>query len=175
MVSNQSQTTWAKLLGCFDCADVCSALSAISVTLEVEPQLKDVVLELAAEAMAMWVLPLTADDFECNILQESMHKYCARPWQNEDTLWWQHCVLRCCPSVAKRGNIVARRDFRNIFWVQDTKFVSDTNVAHMTKRGNIWETWSCQQCCRHNVSSFCQPLSPTHSSGENIHEWDQQK
>ena len=38
-----------------------------------------------------------------------------RPWQNEDTLWRQHCVLRCCPSVAKRGNIVARRaDARNV-------------------------------------------------------------
>ena len=32
-----------------------------------------------------------------------------RPRQNEDTLWRQHCVLRCCPPVAKRGNIVARR------------------------------------------------------------------
>ena len=38
-----------------------------------------------------------------------------RPWQNEDTLWRQHCVLRCCPSVAKRGNIVVRRaDTRNV-------------------------------------------------------------
>ena len=35
--------------------------------------------------------------------------------QNEDTLWRQHCVLRCCPPVAKRGNIVARRaDTRNV-------------------------------------------------------------
>ena len=28
--------------------------------------------------------------------------------QNEDTLWRQHCVLRCCLPMAKRGNIVAR-------------------------------------------------------------------
>ena len=35
--------------------------------------------------------------------------------QNENTLWRQLCVLRCCPSVAKRGNIVARRaDTRNV-------------------------------------------------------------
>ena len=38
-----------------------------------------------------------------------------KPWQNEDTLGRQHCVLQCCPSVAKRGNIVARRaDTRNV-------------------------------------------------------------
>ena len=49
-----------------------------------------------------------------------------RPRQNEDTLWWQHCVRRCCPFVAKRGNIVARRadarnvsgDFQKHFFVQ---------------------------------------------------------
>ena len=60
-----------------------------------------------------------------------------RPRQNEDTLWRQHCVLRCCPSVAKHGNIAARStDNRNVsgsfqknFCVQETKFVSATNVA----------------------------------------------
>ena len=31
-----------------------------------------------------------------------------RPRQNEDTLWRQHCVLRCCPSVRKAVKIVAR-------------------------------------------------------------------
>ena len=30
--------------------------------------------------------------------------------------------------------------FRNIFCVQDTKFVSDTNVARVAKRVNIWGT-----------------------------------
>ena len=40
--------------------------------------------------------------------------YRVRPRQNEDTLSRQHCSLRCRPSVAKRGNIVARRaDTRN--------------------------------------------------------------
>ena len=37
-----------------------------------------------------------------------------RPRQNEDTLWRQHCVLRRCPSVAKRGNIVARYADTNV-------------------------------------------------------------
>ena len=49
---------------------------------------------------------------------------------SEDTMWRQHCVLRCCPSVAKPGNIVARHaatrnvseDFQKHFYVQDTKF-----------------------------------------------------
>ena len=43
--------------------------------------------------------------------------YCRdlRPRQNEDTLWQKHCILRYCPSVAKRGNIVARgADTRNV-------------------------------------------------------------
>ena len=33
--------------------------------------------------------------------------FCAivRPRQNEDTLWRQQCVPRCCPSVARRGSI----------------------------------------------------------------------
>ena len=60
-------------------------------------------------------------------------------------MWRQHCVLRCCPSVAKRGNIVAQRtdtrnvteDFQKYFCVQDTTFVSATNVARVAKQGNI--------------------------------------
>ena len=44
----------------------------------------------------------------------NMHHH-LRPQQNEDTLWWQHCVLQCCPLVAKRGNIVVRpMDTRNV-------------------------------------------------------------
>ena len=35
--------------------------------------------------------------------------------KNENTLWRQHCVPWCCPSVAKRNNIAARRaDTRNV-------------------------------------------------------------
>ena len=90
-----------------------------------------------------------------------------RPRQNEDTLWRPPCVPRCCPSVAKRGNIVARwADTRKVrkfsgtlFCVQETKFVSATNVARVAKRAKTWETWLRQQCCRHNVSSFSWPLT----------------
>ena len=42
--------------------------------------------------------------------------------------------------------------FLKIF--RNSLFVSATNVARATKRGNIWKTRSSQQCCRrHNVSS----------------------
>ena len=72
----------------------------------------------------------------------------ARPWQNAATL------LR-----AARTQQTFLKIFRNILCVQDTKFASDTNVARVAKRVNIWETWSRQQFGRHNVSSFCQGLT----------------
>ena len=72
----------------------------------------------------------------------------ARPWQNAATL-----------SRAARTQQTFLKIFRNILCVQDSKFASDTNVARVAKRLNIWETWSRQQCCRHNVSSFCQGLT----------------
>ena len=52
----------------------------------------------------------------------------ARSWQNEATL------LRDARTQEKFLEI-----FRNIFCVQDTKFVSATNVARVAKRVNIWE------------------------------------
>ena len=70
----------------------------------------------------------------------------ARPWQSEATL------LRAART----------QDFQKHFLCPDTKFVSETNVARVAKRGNIWETWSRQQCCRHNVSSFCRGLRVWH-------------
>ena len=43
------------------------------------------------------------------------HAYSVSSRQNEDTLWRQHCVLRCRPSVARRRNTVARCvDTRNV-------------------------------------------------------------
>ena len=86
------------------------------------------------------------------------------PRQNENTLWRQHCVLRCGKTwqhcCAPRGHKKCFWSrFRNIFSVQDTKFLSPTNVARVLKRVNIRETWSRQQYCRHNVSSFCRPLT----------------
>ena len=45
--------------------------------------------------------------------------------------------------------------------VQDTKVVSATNVVHVAKRVNIWETWSRQQCCCHKVpGSLCRTVNP---------------
>ena len=71
-----------------------------------------------------------------------------------------------------RQHCCAPRRHKKFFWrFSETFFVSrtqngfDTNVAHVAKRGHIWETWSHQQCCRHNVSSFCRPHS--HITGLN--------
>lgn len=47
-----------------------SLLSPISVALEVEPQLKNVVLELTPEASLVGVLPLSADNLECYVLNK---------------------------------------------------------------------------------------------------------
>lgn len=44
------------------------ALAAIAVPLEVEPQLEDVVVEVAAEAALVRVLPLAVDDLEGDVL-----------------------------------------------------------------------------------------------------------
>ena len=74
----------------------------------------------------------------------------ARPWQNVATL------LRAAQTQEMFLKI-----FNYILCVQDTKFVSATNVARVAKRVNIWETWSRQQRCRNNVSSFCRPLTLT--------------
>lgn len=43
-------------------------LSSITVPLEKEPQLEDVVRELAAEPMSPGTLPLPIHNLECNIL-----------------------------------------------------------------------------------------------------------
>ena len=47
-------------------------LSTIAVSLKVEPQLEDVVLELAAEPTLVRILPFPVDNLEGNVLQ---HKY----------------------------------------------------------------------------------------------------
>lgn len=45
-----------------------SRLPAVAVPLEVEPQLEDVVVEVAAEAALVRVLPLAVDDLEGDVL-----------------------------------------------------------------------------------------------------------
>lgn len=42
-------------------------LSSIAISLEVEPELKDVVLELTAETAFVAEFPLAVDDLECDI------------------------------------------------------------------------------------------------------------
>ena len=64
-------------------------------------------LKMDTENDAATVVSWTAP---CNQLQTDLASSKTR-----DTSWWQHCVLRCCPAVAKHGNIVARRvDTRNV-------------------------------------------------------------
>lgn len=42
-------------------------LPAITVSLEMEPELENVVVEMAAEAAFVWILPFTIHYFECNV------------------------------------------------------------------------------------------------------------
>ena len=54
-----------------------------------------------------------------------------RPQKNEGTSWRQHCVL-CCPSMAKRGNIVARRTdarFSETFFVARTQSLCPPQIS----------------------------------------------
>lgn len=44
-------------------------LSSIPIPLEVKPELKNIVLKLAAKAMTMRILPFTVDNLEGNILE----------------------------------------------------------------------------------------------------------
>lgn len=50
------------------------SLSPISVPLEPEPQLHDIVVELALEAMLPWILPLPVDNLEGNVLQDKSNQ-----------------------------------------------------------------------------------------------------
>ena len=75
------------------------------------------------------------------------------PQQNEVILWRQQCVLRCCPSVAKRGNIVARRaDTRNVSEdFQKHRFGPAINVARVAEGVNVRGTCPRKRCWRHMV------------------------
>lgn len=51
--------------------DMCcrsTQLASVAVSLEVEPQLKDIIVEMAAEAAFVGVFPLAVDDLECDVL-----------------------------------------------------------------------------------------------------------
>ena len=101
------------------------------------------------------------DDFR------SFNSATLRPWQNEDTLWRQHCVLRCCPSVAKRGNIVVRRADKKFFWrFSETFFVSKTQNLCQTRMLRAWQNEDTfgkhdyvSSVAATMCPSFCLPLS----------------
>ena len=69
----------------------------------------------------------------------------------------QHCILRRCPSVATATTLLRAARTQEKF-LERRLFVSATNVARVAKRDNVGETWSRQQCCRHNVSLPCRSL-----------------
>lgn len=50
-------------------------LTSVSVPLEVEPELEDVVVELAAEAPLVPVLPLSVHDLERDVLVRGTRRY----------------------------------------------------------------------------------------------------
>ena len=63
---------------------------------------------------------------------------------------WQNAATLLC---ATRTQEMFLKIFRNIFCIQDIKFV------HVAKKVNIWETRSPQQCCHHNkCPCFAGPL-----------------
>lgn len=43
-------------------------LTAISISLEMKPQLKDVVMKLTSESALIRILPFPIDDLECDVL-----------------------------------------------------------------------------------------------------------
>ena len=50
-----------------------------------------------------------------------------RPWKNEDTLWRQHCVLRCCVHGKMRQHCCVPRGHKKCFWrFSETYFVPRT-------------------------------------------------
>ena len=59
---------------------------------------------------------------------------------------------------AARTQEMFLKNFRNIFCVQDTKFVSAINAAARGKTVQKLRNMLAQQCDRHNVSTFCRGL-----------------
>ena len=77
-----------------------------------------------------------------------------KPEQNEDTLCRQHSVLRCCPSVAKRGNIAARR--------AATRNVSEDFQEHFLRPPQMLHAWQNESTCwKHDhVSNVAATMCP---------------
>ena len=60
--------------------------------------------------------------------------------QTRNTLWRQHCVLRCCPAMAKRANIVSCDVARS--WQNVAAFCP----AMLPVRGKTWQHFVLR-CC----------------------------
>ena len=72
-------------------------LSAVSVALEVEPQLEDVVVELASESSLVAVLPLLVHYLEGNVLVRWTRR---NPQNHKLAIWsWRHLESRRLPLV----------------------------------------------------------------------------
>ena len=56
------------------CKSHARILSSISISLEVKPQLKIIILELTAKAMSVRIFPLAVHDLESNVLQDKQKR-----------------------------------------------------------------------------------------------------
>ena len=108
--------------------------------------------------------PIHTKESQQGKLRDKPNLATLRPGQNEDTLWRQHCwrdrVSQTLTRFATRATFVSDTNlvswthkmllkiFRNICCVRAPR----NNVAHFATGGHHRRT----QCCRHNVSSFCQ-------------------
>ena len=86
--------------------------------------------------------------------EKDKQRHSLRPRQNEDALWRKHSAARCCPPWQNAATLL-----REHFLVQDIKFVPATNVARVAKRVTFGEHDHVSNVGRHNVSSFCRPLT----------------
>ena len=60
----------------------------------------------------------------------------------------QHCCVLC-------GHKKCFRRFSETFFVSRTQIFLPQMLHTWQNKSTFWETWSHQQCCCHNVSSFC--------------------
>ncbi|KAF4528216.1 hypothetical protein B566_EDAN016838 [Ephemera danica] len=74
-------------------SSVAQLTEVVAVALEVEPQLEDIVVELAAEPSLVRVFPLSINDFECNVFigrasMETQHcKVSVKNYTNQEIFW----------------------------------------------------------------------------------------
>ena len=110
-----------------------------------------------------------ATSYHCKLaLQVDQCNTALRGWQNEDTLWRQHCwrdhVSHMCPRFATRATFVSDTilcpGHKKCFWKSSETFLVSARRATMLPRFATDGQHCRTQSCRHNVSSFCQGLKP---------------